>query len=126
MLFFVSYGVSILFGSFITRLSHFDKQYVNSLNKETKCCENISKSFPELSREQLKAGVFDDPDCKKLVKEDKFVNLMKDLELYTRISFVDVVKNFLASRWAKNYKELVGKPLKNLQNIGANIFYTAI
>ena len=46
---------------------------------------------------------------------------MNDLELRTWTSFVDMMKNFLGNRQAKNYKELVEKLLKNLQDIGTNI-----
>ena len=45
---------------------------------------------------------------------------MNDLKLHTWTSFVDV-KNFLGNCWAKNYKELVEKLLKSLQDINANM-----
>ena len=43
---------------------------------------------------------------------------MNDLELHTWISFADVVKNFLGNRQAENFKELMEKLLKILQDIG--------
>ena len=46
---------------------------------------------------------------------------MRDLELRAGISFVHEVKNFLDNRQAKNYEELVEKPLKSLQDTGANM-----
>ena len=46
---------------------------------------------------------------------------MNDLELHTWTLFSDVVKNFLGNHWGENYKELVEKPLKSLQDIGANM-----
>ena len=46
---------------------------------------------------------------------------MNDLELRAWISFVDGRNNFLSNRWAENYKELVEKLLKSLQDIGANM-----
>ena len=54
-----------------------------------------------------------------------------NLELCTWTSFVDVEKNFLGNRWAKNYKEFVEKLLNSLPNIGANMsikvyFYIAM
>ena len=54
---------------------------------------------------------------------------MNDLKV--RALFIVVVKNFLVNRRAKNYKDLVEKLLKSLQDIGANMtikfhFYIAI
>ena len=46
---------------------------------------------------------------------------MNDLELRSRTSFVDVVKNFFGNCQAKSYKELVEKLLKSLQEIGADM-----
>ena len=46
---------------------------------------------------------------------------MNDLELHAWTSFVDEVKNFFVNRRTKNYKELVEKLLKSLQDIGANM-----
>ena len=44
---------------------------------------------------------------------------MSDLELRALISFVDAMKNFLGNRRVDNYKELVEKLLKILQDIVA-------
>ena len=46
---------------------------------------------------------------------------MNDLELCAWTLFVDVVKNFLGNHWAKNYKELIKKLLKSLQDIDADM-----
>ena len=59
------------------------KQDVKSLNKENKCFECICKLFPGLSTKKFKAGIFDGPDMRKLIKNDGFVNLINDLELLT-------------------------------------------
>ena len=45
---------------------------------------------------------------------------MNDSDLRTWSLLVDVVKNFLGNCRAENYKELVEKLLKNLQDIGTN------
>ena len=58
---------------------------------------------------------------RELIKDDEFINLVKDLELHTWTSFVDTVKNFYGNRRAKSYRKLVKKMLKSLQDIGANI-----
>ena len=60
-------------------------------------------------------------NIRKLIKEDEFVNSMKDLELCAWTSFIDVLKNFLGNCQVENFKELVEKLLKSLQDIGANM-----
>ena len=54
------------------------KQYVKSLDKESKYVENICISFLWLSTEKLKAKVFDGPDLGKLIKDNEFINSMDD------------------------------------------------
>ena len=56
----------------------------------------------------------------KLIKDDEFIDSISDLGLCSWTSFVDVRKNFLGNRQAKN-KELVEKLSKSLQKIGTNI-----
>ena len=60
-------------------------------------------------------------NIRKLIKDDEFVNLMNDLELRSWTSFVDLGKIFLGDRRTENNKELVGKLLKSLQDIDANM-----
>ena len=60
-------------------------------------------------------------NIRKLIKDDEFINSMNYLELHTWTSFVDVVKNFLDNRQAKNYKNFMEKLLKSLQDKGTNM-----
>ena len=99
----------------------FMKQFVKALNKKGDCFKYIYKSFAGLSAEKLKAGVFDGPDIRKLIKDADFVNSMDDLEKRTWCSFVDVVKNFLGNNRAVIYNELIEKMLKCYHEIGANM-----
>ena len=46
---------------------------------------------------------------------------MNDLELSALILFVDMTKNFFGNRRTENYKELVEKMLKSLQDMGTNM-----
>ena len=60
-------------------------------------------------------------NIRKFIKDDEFVNSMNELELRAWTSFVDAVKNILGSHQAENYKELVEKLLKSLQDLGVNM-----
>ena len=41
------------------------KQFVKALNKEGNCFEYFCRTFPGLSNEKLKAGIFDGPQIRK-------------------------------------------------------------
>jgi hypothetical protein len=97
------------------------KQFVKALNKDGDCFKYICTAFPGLSDEKLKAGVFDGPDIRKLMKDPKFIYSMNDLEKRTWRSFVNVVKNFLGNNRAANYEELIEKMLECYHEIGANM-----
>lgn len=64
------------------------KQFVKAPNKDSDSFKYICKSFPGLSAKKLKAGVFDGPNIRKLIKDADLVNSMDDLEKCTWCSFV--------------------------------------
>ena len=96
-------------------------QFVKALDKEGSCFQYLFTSFPNLSIEKLKAGVFDGPQIRKLVNDPCFVNSMNSLEKNAWISFVDVIKNFLGNVKAINYVEIVEKMLKSFENFRCNM-----
>ena len=56
------------------------KQLGKALDKDGECFRYICLSFPGLSLEKLKAGIFDGPDIRKLMKDDNFPLSMNKLE----------------------------------------------
>ena len=60
-------------------------------------------------------------NIRKVISDNELVNPMNDLELRPSTLFADMVKNFLGNRRVENYKELVKKLFKSLQDIGANM-----
>lgn len=97
------------------------KQYVKALDKTGSCFAFISQKFPGLSMEKLKAGIFDGPQIRQLIKDKDFTNSMNNLESAAWKSFVKVVKHFLGNEKAKNYVELVQDLLNNFKNLGCNM-----
>lgn len=45
------------------------KQIVKALNKDGTCFNNLCKTFPELSKDKIKAGKFDGPQISKLIND---------------------------------------------------------
>ena len=74
------------------------KQFTKALDTETVCFKYIIASFPGLSIEKIKAGVFDGPQIRKLLKDTNFVESMTPVQSDAWRSFEQVVKNFLGNK----------------------------
>ena len=97
------------------------KQLVKALNLDGECFPHILRTFPELSYEKIKAGVFDGPQIHTLVRDQAFVQAMNDKEKAAWLSFVDVMKNFLGNKKAGNHENLVGNMLSAFCDLGCKM-----
>lgn len=97
------------------------KQLVKALKKDGECFQYICKSFPGLSNEKLKAGIFDGPKIRKLIRDQRFPTSMNPEEASAWQSFVAVVQNFLGNHRADNYEEIVNNMLTAFKNLGCNM-----
>ncbi|GBN34518.1 hypothetical protein AVEN_7101-1 [Araneus ventricosus] len=61
----------------------------------------------QLSTEKIKAGIFDDPQIRQLIKDPAFLNSMNEAERKAWTSFVADVGNFLGKRKAENWQKLM-------------------
>ena len=91
------------------------KQFLKALDKDGDCLQYICKSFPSLTDDKLKAGIFDGPHLWQLMGDQKFCDSMNEVELAAWLSFVEVVKNFLGNCKADNYKETLNNVLGNFR-----------
>lgn len=96
-------------------------QFVKALDKGLECFKYIYKTFPKFSMEKLKAGIFDGPQIRTLMKDTNFIEVMTDSEREAWRGFVLVVENFLGNYKTPNYKEIVQKMLESFKILGANI-----
>ena len=71
--------------------------------------------------EKLKAGIFDCPQIRQLIRDPEFKNSMNEVELEAWKAFVLVVKNFLGNNKARNYAELVNNMLTAFRKLGCNM-----
>ena len=97
------------------------KQFVKALNKEGSCFKYLIRSFPNLTIEKIKAGIFDGPQIRKLLRDKNFEKSMDSKENSAWKSFRDVVENFLGKHKSENYKELVHNLIYAYQDIKANM-----
>lgn len=70
------------------------KQFVKALDKDGPCFVYIGRKMPGISAEKLKAGIFDGPQIRQLVKDPEFVNSMSPVESRAWKSFVQVITKF--------------------------------
>lgn len=97
------------------------KQFVKALNIENECFQYIVSSFPALSYEKIKAGVFDGPQIRALVRDQEFVTKMNEKEKSAWLSFKTVIQNFLGNKKADNYEILVARMLLAFRELGCNM-----
>ncbi|KAK4327299.1 hypothetical protein Pmani_002240 [Petrolisthes manimaculis] len=97
------------------------KQFVRALNTDGECFQHIVSALPALSFEKLKAGVFDGPQIRALVRDQDFVRKMDDKEKGAWLSFVAVMENFLGNKKADNYETLVATMLSAFNDLGCNM-----
>ena len=71
--------------------------------------------------DKLKAGIFDGPQTRQLIRDTEFENSMNEVELVAWKALVLVVKNFLGNYKARNYAELVNNMLTAFKNLGCNM-----
>lgn len=94
------------------------KQFTRALDKDGRCFNYLRRAFPGLTIEKLKAGIFDGPQIRQLIKDTEFQNSMNTLECAAWKSFVQVVNNFLGNTKAANHALLISSMLKAFQKLG--------
>ena len=81
------------------------KQFTKALDKDGDCFTYLCQAFPGLTMEKLKAGIFDGPQIRQLIRDLEFENSMNEVELETWKAFVLVVKNFLGQNLRRTHQQ---------------------
>ncbi|XP_014785903.1 uncharacterized protein LOC106880477 [Octopus bimaculoides] len=97
------------------------KQFVKTLDKNGEYFKYICSVFPDLTTGKLKAGTFEGPQIRKLLKDTNFVKTMSKNETPISLAFAEVVQNFLEKHKSENYKDLVTNLISTIRDIGANM-----
>src|SRR5678815_2436538 len=79
------------------------KQFVKALDHDGECFRYICSTFPGLSDEKKKDGIFDGQQIRTLLRDAAFATTMTVLEARAWIAFLDVSQNFLGNRKAENH-----------------------
>ena len=100
------------------------KQFVKALRLDGECFQHLLHTFPGLSYKKIKAGAFDGPQIRTLVRDQAFVQAMNDKEKAAWLFFVDVLKNFLGNKKAENHEDLVSNMLSACHDLGCKMSIT--
>ena len=97
------------------------KQFVKALDNNGECFSYICSTFPGLSEEKKKAGIFDGPQIRTLMRDPNFITSMNETEERAWNAFCNVVQNFLGNKKADNYEEIVEELLMSLRDLGCRM-----
>uniref|UniRef100_A0A6A7G1J7 Uncharacterized protein n=1 Tax=Hirondellea gigas TaxID=1518452 RepID=A0A6A7G1J7_9CRUS len=97
------------------------KNFVKALNKDGRAFLFLTKKFPRVSDAKLKAGIFDGPQIRELMKDPKFDESMEDNERNAWLAFKSIVTNFLGNRRSPEYGRVVEELLQSFQALGARM-----
>ena len=83
--------------------ARLDEAVIGALLLDGECFQHLLCTFPNLSYEKIKAGVFDGAQIRTLVRDQAFIRRMNVRRRQRGcLSFVDVIKNFLRKGKAQN------------------------
>ena len=97
------------------------KQYINALDKEKDCFRCLCSSLAGLTEKKLKAGIFDGPQIRKMIRDEDFTTSVTNIEKRAWPASFDVVNNFLGNRKAENYMEVVNVILSTFELQSCNM-----
>ena len=81
------------------------KQFIKALDRDGDCFHYICSTFPRVSDEMNKAGIFDGSQIRTLHKDKHFMLGMTAVEARVWVAFTNMVQDFLGSKKDDNYKK---------------------
>lgn len=97
------------------------KQFVKALDEEGECFQYLGRMFPQLSYAKLKAGIFDGPQIRTVLRDPDFTNSMTSVQKAAWVSFKKVTENFLGNHKSPIYKEIVHEMVANYRKMGCHM-----
>ena len=93
------------------------KQFIKALDRDGDCFHYTCSTFPRVSDEKKKAGVFDGPQIRTLLKDKHFIERMTVVEARAWVAFTNVVQCFLGNKKDDNYEGIVDELLLSLREL---------
>ena len=73
------------------------KQFIKALDRDGDCFHYTCPTFPRVNDEKKKAGIFDGPQIRTLLKDKHFMAMMTVVKARACVAFTNVVQGFLGS-----------------------------
>ena len=97
------------------------KQSIKALVRDGYCFHYTCSTFPKVSDEKKKAGIFDGPQIRTLLKDKHFMARITAVEARAWVAFTNVVQSFLGNKKDDNYEEIVDELLLSLRSLGCRM-----
>ena len=97
------------------------KNFVKALDREGRGFAFLHQKFQQKSMEKFKAGIFDGPQIRELIKNTSFDNALNPAELSVWLSLKSVIVNFLGNHRSSQYWKVVDELMENFRQIGAHM-----
>ncbi|XP_076804583.1 uncharacterized protein LOC143448650 [Clavelina lepadiformis] len=97
------------------------KNYTKALDKDGPTFKFLQMKFPRISEAKLRAGVFDGPQIRELMKDEGFTAHMSAVEKRAWTGFRAVISNFLGKHRSPDYEAQVKELLESVQSLGARM-----
>ena len=95
------------------------KNFVKALDREGRGFAFLHQKFQQKSMEKFKAGIFDGPQIRELIKDTSFNDALNPAELSAWLSVKSVIPNFLGNHRSSQYRKVVDELMENFHQIGA-------
>ena len=97
------------------------KNFVKGLKKESEIFPFLRRKFPRLSDAKIEAGIFDGPQVRALMNDERFEEVVEESERKAWQSFTSLTRNFLSNHQSPDYETIIFELLSNYQKLGARI-----
>ena len=97
------------------------KQFVKALERNSPCFQYLCTKFSSLSYVKIREEIFDGPQIRRLMMDDRFTDTLTEIEEDAWNAFKEVVKKFLGNIKGRLYKEIVRNMLDKFILLGCNM-----
>lgn len=97
------------------------KNFVKALDRDGSGFLFLCEKFKRKSMEKIKAGIFDGPEIRELMKDAIFDESLNPIELAAWLSLKEVIVNFLGNHRSSKYQTMVDELMENYRKLGARM-----
>jgi hypothetical protein len=97
------------------------KNFVKAMDKNSAGFHYLKEKFAHVSDAKIKKGIFVGHQIRALTRDEKFEDMLSEVEKSAWKSLKNVVQNFLGNFKASNCREIVGELLNSYKDMGCNM-----